>query len=254
MAVRRIHYTNRKKIDRKDIKIHLNYSDKKSPTFAANINLDNYRLPQKSKVFIEAYRQTSWMRFDFGTVANIKSPHDTILSEFDVPDVIRFRIKVTSVEQPKGVLLAEADQIQPIFPEEKEDERFSLLPTKSDESLEDQIYQLNFDDRPILLINSKVGDWRTVARDPVFISLVYPSVLREILNRIIYVEEHFDTDLMSDWKSQWLYFASKIPGVDDLPNEHQIERYDDWINEVVSAFCRYNNIHESYMNYWLSED
>lgn len=253
MAIRRINYTNKKRINQKDVKIHVYPSDNGSPIFDANLNLNKYKLPQESKVFVEAYRQTSWMRFDFGEIGNIQSTSNRVLTEFDVPEVIRFRVKVTSADQTNGLLLAEADQIQPSFPEEEEDERFSLLPAKPDEDLQDQVYKLNLDDRPILLINSKVGDWRTVARDPVFISLVYPNVLREILNRILYVEAHFDTDLMSDWRSQWLYFASRLPGVSEPPDEQQVDKIDDWINEAVSAFCRYFDIQEHFMSYWLSE-
>lgn len=253
MAVRRINYTDKKRINKKDIKVHVYPSDNGSPEFDVNLDLSNYKLPEESKIFVEAYRQTSWMRFDFGTVGKIQSPPNRKLSEFDVPEVIRFRIKVTSADQPQGVLLAEADQIQPSFPEEDDDERFSLLPAKPDKDLQDEVYKLNLDDRPILLINSKVGDWRTVARDPTFISLVYPNVLREVLNRILYIEKHFDTDLMSDWRSQWLHFASELPGVSDLPDEQQVEKVDDWIDEAVSAFCRRFEIQEKFMNYWLSE-
>lgn len=253
MAIRRINYTNRKRISQKDVKIYVYPSDNDSPTFDANLGLDKYDLPEDSQVYVEAYRQTSWMRFNYGSVGKIQTPSDRELTEFDSPEVIRFRVRVTSVKNPKGVLLAEADKIRPQFPEEESDERYSLLPAKPDEDLQDQVFKLNWDDRPILLINSEVGDWRSVARDPVFVSLVYPSVLREILNRIIHVEKHFDVDLMSDWKSQWLHFASHLPGVSDLPEEDETVKFDDWIDEAVSAFCRHFNIQEQFMNYWVSE-
>lgn len=253
MAIRRFNYTNRKRINQKDVKIYVYPGDNGFPVFDANLDLNKYNLPEESQIYLEAYRQTSWMRFNFGTVGNIQTPSDRELTEFDSPEIIRFRVRVSSMRSPKGVLLAEADKIRPKFPEEESDERYSLLPAKPDEDLQDQVFKLNWDDRPILLINSKVGDWRSVARDPLFVSLAYPSVLREILNRIIHVEKHFDIDLMSDWRSQWLYFVTKLPGVSDLPEEHDADKIDIWIDEAVSAFSRHFNIQDKFMNYWINE-
>jgi hypothetical protein len=254
MAVRRINYINRKRISQKDVEVYVYPSDNGISAFDVNLNISKYNLPEEAHLYVEAYRQTSWMRFRFGNVGDIKMPSNRQLSEFNVPEVIRFRVKVTSKTDPKGVLLAEADQIQPKFPEEEADERFSLLPVRPDEDLRDQIYKLNMDDRPILLINPKVGDWRSVARNPLFISLVYPNLLREILTRIFYVEEYFDIDLMSDWRSQWIYFATKLPGTSDPPAETQRDKIEDWINEVVSAFCRKFSIQKKFMNHWANGD
>jgi hypothetical protein len=72
------------------------------------------------------------------------------------------------------LLLALAEQIQPEKYED-ESERISLLSVKSDDSI-DEIYRVNFDDvKPVLLITSRVGDWRTFAREPVFIAIAYPA-------------------------------------------------------------------------------
>jgi hypothetical protein len=254
MPIRRINFTNRKKIKRKDAKIFIHPSDNGSLTFDANLHLDRYGFPKEAKVSIEAYRQTSWMRFPFGPVSNINPPFDRSLTEFDSPEIIRFRIKVTSANKPKGVLLAEADQIQPEFHEKDKEDQFPLLSAKPDGDLENQIYKIDYSDRPILLINSKAGDWRSIARSPAFISLAYPSILREIMNRILYVEKHFDTEDVGDWRSQWLLLAINMPGVYEMPDELDKDKIDDWISEAVFAFCRHFNIKEKFSNYWTEED
>jgi hypothetical protein len=38
-------------------------------------------LPTDAKVFVEAYRQTNWMRFDFGTIGAVQAPGDLLLPD-----------------------------------------------------------------------------------------------------------------------------------------------------------------------------
>jgi len=80
-------------------------------------------------VFVEAYRQTSWMRFDFRTVGAVTAPKDCSLTEFDSPEDILFRVKVTQANDTH-VLLAEADRIPLTRPEPSDDKRIPLLPVK----------------------------------------------------------------------------------------------------------------------------
>ena len=72
---RRFNYTGRKRIHRKDVKFSI-VSVVNEIAFDANLDgLRNYDLPRDAFVFVEAYRQTNWMRFYFGTIGAISSPH-----------------------------------------------------------------------------------------------------------------------------------------------------------------------------------
>ncbi|CAN0483407.1 unnamed protein product, partial [Phaeothamnion confervicola] len=155
-------------------------------------------------------------------------------------DAILFRVKITSGTERKGLLLAEADGIRPKQLEDREEKRTPLLQVQSDENLGEQIFKVDFSDRPILLVNRRVGDWRALAKEPIFVALVYPSVLREILTRVLKIEEHDDPDDHEDWRAQWLRFALLLNGVRDVPDvgKDSEEDVDNWIEEVVSAFCR----------------
>jgi hypothetical protein len=222
--------------------------------FDAQLSLGPYDLPPESLVSIEAYRQTSWMRFTCGTVGQLTLPHDRKLTEFDTHDGVLFRGRVTASSEPEGLLLAEADQIQPKAPDEADEKRISLLPAKPDCDLGEELYRVDLEeDRPSLLINSRLGDWRAVARDPVFISLVYPAAMREILKHSLRIEGHFDSEDMTDWKSQWLYFAQSLAGVGSVPPEDRPDLVDDWINDAVSAFCRRCQIAQKFESYWIGE-
>jgi hypothetical protein len=185
------------------------------------LHLIDYELPAEALVFVEAYRQTTWMRFPFGTVANLQPPENRVLSEFESIEHIKFRVKVTQAEN-EHILLAEADRIPLARPDENA-ERESILPVHPAE-LGDELWQVDMEDEPRLLVNkSATADWRQLAQSPLFVSLVYPAVLRQILAHIL-TEGFRDTDDESEWRSKWLRFATLLPGVDpEVPAKQEGE-------------------------------
>jgi hypothetical protein len=115
--------------------------------FNADLRLTDHELPAEALVFVEAYRRTTWMRFPFGTVADIQAPppERRRLSEFDSAEGIRFRVKVT---QPRDehILLAAADRI-PLGKPEDEADKEALLPVVPVE-LGDEVWRVDLDDEP----------------------------------------------------------------------------------------------------------
>jgi hypothetical protein len=247
--IRRFNYTDRLRIRRSDVRIVLREKDGQLEFDADLRALAEYDLPPDSFVFVEAYRQTNWMRFDFGQVGAISPEANRALSQFDSPDGILFRVKVT----PNGdthTLLAEADRIPLARPEQSEGERTPLLPVKP-QKLGEEIYRLDFsDDRPLLLINSEAGNYADIGRSPAFVSLVYPAVFREILTRILLVEKHDDDSNADDWKSQWLRFASQNPGLGELPEPEDTEARSDWIEKAVSVFAKQLQTRAKFADFW----
>src|SRR5687767_8442029 len=94
--IRRFNYTGRKRINRSDVKFTLQPADDVHFMFDATLNLAKHELPPEAVVWVEAYRQTRLMRFDFGTIARPQQPANRKLTEFDTSDAILFRVKVTS--------------------------------------------------------------------------------------------------------------------------------------------------------------
>lgn len=237
MAIRRLNFTERKRLRQTDIRIVVNRGAGSAATFDAELDLGNYGLPDNALVFVEAYRQTAWMRFDFGMIGLLRAPENRHLIEFDSPDAILFRVRVTAGTGEKGLLLAEADGIRTQDPDEQEGKRVPLLPVKSDAGLGEQVYKVDFSDRPILLVNKKVGDWRGAVSDPVFVALVFPSVLREILTRILKVDEYDDPEDPDDWHAQWLRLALRLNGNREVPDTKKTEDLEDWIDDAVLSFA-----------------
>lgn len=244
----RINYTGRKKIKRHDIAITI-FERKGVLSFDADIDLSDYKLPEESPVYVEAYRQTAWMRFDYGKVSDISAKTDNKLSGFDSLDGIRFRVKVSQEDGAHGKLLAIADKVRPSKPEEGDAERQCILPVKSQDM--ECIWKVDYsEDEPMLAINKQAGSKDTIAKSREFVSLVYPSVLREILYRMKTDDTEWQEDDES-WQNRWLKFTNLLPGVGDTPDwsDEDDHRFKQWVEDAVESFARQLNVAEQFNSY-----
>jgi hypothetical protein len=246
---RRFNYTGRKKISRSDVGISILRKEGKIPEFRAELDLSRYGLPDDAPVFVEAYRQSSWMRFDYGTVGSVVEPEIRGLTEFDDPDDIRFRVKITSSETPHGRLVAIADRLRPKPARADEEGRVPLLPVKR-EDLNGEIWRVEITDMPRLLVSHTISDKHAVARSPEFLSLVYPAAFRVVLSRVLIIENHRDTEDSDDWKSLWLRFATGLLGSSAVLPDEDGSGAEEWIDNAVSAFSRQHKVTTRFAEIW----
>lgn len=235
MPVRRINYTERRRIQRADIDIVLRRDHQGVVSFDAALHVAAYGFPPDARVFIESYRQTVLMRFDFGTVSVPTPPSDCRLIDFDSDAEIRFRVRVTAASDRVGMLLGEADSILPREANQEPDQRIPLLRPVPGE-LGQEIWRVEFEGEPLLRVSVDLPDWKQTVRSETFRAFVYPAALREILVRVLFREEYTSVDDFADWRSRWLIFATAIPGAGALPKSR--DDYDDWIENAVAAFAR----------------
>jgi hypothetical protein len=190
------------------------------------------------------------MRFAFGTVGAIAPAADRALTEFDSPEGILFSVKVTAASGHLGQLLAEAEAIPVRSPGETEERRNPLLPVKS-EDIGHEVYRLDFsNDPPILLVNRAAGNKDVIVRSPLFMSIVYPAALREILNHVIHIEDLDDPDDDGEsWQARWLRFATALPCVGPVPAKEDGNR-DQWIDDAVAAFAKQQGMLERFVSGW----
>jgi hypothetical protein len=247
--IRRLNYTGKLRIRRNDVRVSLKETDGVISFDADLSGLAEYELPSDASVFVEAYRQTAWMRFPFGRVDAINPPADRTLSEFDTPEGILFRVKVT----PNGEihkLIAEADRIPLVKTEQDDANKTPLLPVKP-QKLGDEVFRVDFSGtKPLLLINSELGDWRSIAKSPAFAAFAYPAILREILVRVLVVDEHDDDANLDDWRSQWVCFSKLFCGLGDLSAPEAIDDRFYWIDSAIAAFAKRKQTKEQFMNFW----
>lgn len=250
--IRRINYTGRETIYQEDARITLQAQAGGGYAFDASLDLTEYRLPQDAQVYVEAYRQTTWMRFPWGTAGELTPPADRVLTEFDSPDDILFRVKVVR-NDPHGSLAAEADRIRPCDPSDDDADRLPLLPVKP-EDLGEEAWKVEIEAPTTrLLINSSFGDVHTVALSPEFRALVYPAALRTILNQAL-CDRGTDGDLPSagepdEWQSKWIRFCQHLPGIGFEINPFDFEDIDErqrWIDGAIRAFCRRQKLKEGF--------
>ncbi len=247
MPIRRINFTGRRRLTKEDVEIRLD-EDARPPSFeVTRLSLQRHNLAENAQIWVEAYRQSTYMRFPLGTISQPTYTGSKSLGEFNSPEGILFRVKVTSPSNPAGQLLAEIDKIRPEMPD---GERESLLPVRRDDSLEHEVFRVDFEDRPVLLINGRLSGWKEISTEPGFVALAYPNVLRTILTRILLVEEHIDDMDDDDWRSQWLRFARSHPGIGEVPTSTDDSDLEQWIEQVLVAFCKSTQIRNKFSWHW----
>lgn len=249
--LRRFNYTDRKRIRRDDVSIVTRTAA--GPAFDADLSLlTTYDFDRQCCVYVEAYRKTTWMRFNFGLVGAIAPPPDRSLGRFGVADGVQFRVKVTDpssnhrlVAEADGIPLREADG--------------STVPTESllrivPAPLDAEVYRLEYDAQgPILEISRNAGDKSEIAKDPAFASLVYPAVFKDILTRILLVEEHDDMENLGLWQSLWLKFAGELRNVGPRPALDADDELEEWIRDAVTSFARSTDVLAKFARHWEAQ-
>lgn len=244
MAIKRINYTDRQRILREHAQIRLRRIGN-STAFKATLDLSSYIFAPTARVTVEAYRSVQIKRFDFGTVAcpAPESYNAIPLDDFGTPDGVLFNVKVTDCDGRPGLLLGEADGIQPSENDDDDSKRLSLLPVVPAE-LGQEVWQVAVEgSRAFLKVNSASGDHKALAATPFFKSLVYPAALRQILVRVLIEDRICDAEDSDEALAMWLTFGleltqQKPPVMSPEGGDAEDAEARAWIEDVVSEFCR----------------
>jgi hypothetical protein len=245
--IRKLNYTKRKKVARERVDIKL-YNVGGIRSFDAVIDLDDLRLPSESRIYVEPYFKTSFMRFSFGTVGHQIPPVNRELHSLPDSDIVLFRVKVVDEAGETGKILALADGVPPSNLKDAPINKSGILPVNFDaEDLGEEIWRLNMNgDIPVLDINRRIDERKELVRSGAFVALVYPNVVRMIAYDLAGVYEEFSDGSM-DWQGQWIRFIREVLGVTYGPDiyavqdddEEEIDRKkDEWASFVSQAFCR----------------
>lgn len=241
-------YTGRKKIERKDIGIETFFENGKICFRLFDLKLEEYDFPKNSKLFLEAYKRTTMMSFSLGTIENpIHVPDNNDLSEFHDPSDILFRIKVIE-QDDSALLLGRGEEIRARVEDRNEEGAgTSLLPIMS-EDLGEEVWKLDFTDKPVLLINNKLS--KGEAHGDIFVSVVLPQAFQQILMYLFFVDQsEYNSDYADDsWQYLWYTFARKL--VDDTlppaPENNNSEEIMEWIGSAVASFSEKNRCRSLY--------
>jgi len=247
--LRRFNYTGRKRIPRQNVPIDIIKSGDGIYEIRATFKFDGLDLPKSARVYVEAYKDTYYRRYNFGCIENIVTPDDLKLTGIDDFNIL-FRVKVVDSDN-EGVLLAEANRISPIKPGEETARKLSLIWVKGVD-LSNTIWRLELSDEsewPILEINQKIEHITEIAqRDSLFHCLVFPEVIRKILNHAIFHHEYRSPNDADDIWCLWLKFISGLPGMSFPPEQGDEQELYDWIEMAVDLFGKNNDFLRKFEN------
>jgi hypothetical protein len=263
MMLREFNYTNRQRIRREDAELELIQSSDGSMLLKANLKLGEYhfeKIEPSPKIFVEAYRgaTASWKRFDFGDARDIQTPDDLSLDEFKVPQGILFRVRVTSTApKTQGKLLGEADAIRPKYAPDSEGFVQPLIQHMAADDMGDELWRIHYSDElPILKINDRIQiGVDQFLMNPACRATYAPAVIRQVLQRIALIDRFVgDEDDPADWRQRWMRFALVLSGraAPEFSDADAVEAIEDWISDVVEAFCRSNRILQMFNSEALS--
>ncbi|TVQ32369.1 MAG: hypothetical protein EA376_05735 [Phycisphaeraceae bacterium] len=179
------------------------------------------------------------MRFDFGSVDAIQPPplETRRLHEFheDMPAPL-FRVKVTDVRETPGRLLADAQKIRPVDPDEKPDQRRGILFTSWRDN-DGPVWELEFEDPrgPQLFIDKTADPHHDLPGTPEFRALVYPEIIRRSLTWVLIDEEGKCIEDPEFWHGRWLNFPRDAFGFREAPPASGADSAEKrmWIDEAV---------------------
>lgn len=256
-GIRRLNYTKRVRLLREHISVTVAQPSPDHPaSVRAEIDFTRYAFPVDALVFLEAYRQTEWKRFDYGTVAAPRAPEDVELPEFGSMDGVHFRVKVVAPpreEVSTSRILAQADRIKP----SQDGPSRSLLPLDPDPTLRDEPWRLviDEDDGPVVKVSTHlVRDRQAFAKSREFISLAMPEILRRILGWAVTsgtpAEDEWDTP-----RGKWIRLGCGLLGQAEPPQEMSdtvggAAAREEWVDEVVSRFCRMHRTAQVFREWW----
>lgn len=233
---RTINSTGRKKLtlDQVTIRVEEPVVAGSARRFSAELTgLDDLNLPKDARVYVEPYAKSSFMRFDYGTVANFRAPAETELVDIDAGSPVLFDIKIVDESENVGRILAAGRAIAPVDSTNGDDNRRSLLPVES-RDLGELVWQLDMlpGARPVLVLNSRVPNALVrLKSDPLIQGAILPAAIALILDRLL-DPECSDTD-EEEWVDDWLTWYRAATGTEPDDEVDPYER-----RALVLSACR----------------
>lgn len=207
-----------------------------SPYFTAEIgDLKSLGLDPGARVYVEAYVNTSSMRFDFGTVENIAPPNDLKLDELDAGGGILFRVRVVDEANEVGKILASADGIRPQAEIDREDPK-ALLPVAY-RDLGEAIWDMDMQPgaRPQLVLNNRIATLGDLIRtDPLIQGAIIPMAVHRVLETV-YLDDEYGSD-DDEWVRDWKQFAAALHGGEEIDEGADSEELKSTLKGVVARF------------------
>ena len=247
MKMRKYNYTGRKRINKEDFVLSMHsVSESNNSYFEFEIEESiTSKFNPASNLVLEAYHRSTFMRFDWGKVNNLKPAKDRYLNAFTDPELIQFRIKIIS---ELGMIEALADQVKPESDKEKSYSQGILAVQNTD--LEGSIWEIEFDEddnvNPLLKIDTEI-DKNRLNHNIQLKASILPRAFHAILTEILFFSDgafDFTTEEKdTNWRSRWWLFCEKLDrklSFDEVSGMTEEDKKA-WIDATVAFFSRKMN-------------
>lgn len=241
-----INYTGRKNIPLSNI--DYTFDEKNSLLIVKEVSLKgiiNYSDPVR--VYAEAYRRISESK-----KIELTLSHDMITerTELQIPSGWNsFRLRIFATGEDKKII-AQASGLSIHY-----GIKSSGILNVQYSDIGDRIWHVDYDDDrgPILIINKNIPNIEIISREESFRAVVAPAMFKDIINRMVFVDGIDYDSPEVEWHEKWINFIENISGqIPDYVRKEEINDSDNkeeaasWIDEVVSEFCKKNNLLEKY--------
>jgi hypothetical protein len=255
MPTKRIKFLSRKKILQKDIRVKLEVNGP-SKRFTASAHLESYDFPSEARICIEAKQLLETLRFELGTIAQPRPPSLIDVSRLR-GDRVTFNLLVLDPRSSRK--LGSAETIRPNVESGAMEDSIPLLPVDASLRLDPLLWRIDYvdtdeeghSDAPVLMFdcNAAQGSASLFVQDPAVRAMILPAAMREVLTRLLLVDNNTYDPSSRSWRNSWLRFAARLAG-DDPPepespnfNEEAFE----WIALATSKHAKEATFLETYL-------
>ena len=246
MSIRRIKFLKRKKILQTHVQVAVEVNGP-AKRFTAVVTLQEYGFPSDAQVWLEAKQLLETQRFSLGTIGAPKPPVPTDISRLK-GERVSFNLLV--VDPANARILGSAEAVRPRLQQEPTQESIPLLPVDASIGLGGLVWRLDYcesdqeghTDAPVLMIDREIarGSASLFMQDPAVRALVLPSAMREVLTKVLLIDDcEYDPNSRS-WRDSWIRFATRLAGEEPPSLSEPGAKADasEWIARATSKLAR----------------
>lgn len=246
--IKRVNFTGRCRIPRDRVRLEIEAGP--PPVVTAAIDVADLDFPASAAVVLEAMCAGSPLveRIECGEVGRLRPPKHHRLDRVRGRQIF-FTLKVVDRAERYGRILGLAENVRPAWRDRDDRELEGILPIEVVE-LGQEIWRLEFTPHHVfLLLDGDVPDIASRIRtDPTFYALVFPEVVRRVLERALAEGDLDEEEEDRRWQAAWLRFGQTLHPDGERPpaGRERQEEWEGWTEEVVRAFCERHALKDAY--------
>lgn len=234
---KRIRLTGRRQLSRSAVKVKVvEIGGKKLVSMTVANPKAFQKMSEAARIRLRLFENKFSETLEFGTLGDMKTTAEIRNSAFTTPSC-QLRI-VASDEEHKGLLLGSTDTWNLRTGGDDQGDAAGegiLLFQPYDISPRTWKLDVREDDYPVVYIDKSIPDARTwVRNDPIFVSCVLPTIVREVFDDILSSSVPPD----QAWAKDWIGWAETLmPGKTPPWNDGRVQKRN-WINDLLDSFCQ----------------